>query len=161
MRHANSIFSQLLSYIPRHMFQKIVERHKGDKRADSFTCWSQFNIMLYAAQLCGRKSLRGMVLSWQNHRHLHYHLGTMPVTRSTLSDVNRSRPSGIYLELFFGLLGKLRDKVIASADVVRLIDSTTIDLCKQQFSWATFRSGKAGVKVHTVYDPNVMVPNIR
>ena len=113
--------------------------------------------MLYA-QLCGRKSLRGMVLSWQNHRHLHYHLGTMPVTRSTLSDVNRSRPSGIYLELFFGLLGKLRDKVIASADVVRLIDSTTIDLCKQQFGWATFRSGKAGVKVHTVYDPNAMVP---
>ncbi len=128
MRHANSIFSQLLSYIPRHTFQKIVERHKGDKRAGSFTCWSQFNIMLYA-QLCGRKSLRGMVLSWQNHRHLHYHLGTMPVTRSTLSDVNRNLPSGIYLELFFGLLGKLRDKVIASADEVVPIGWTVYWLC--------------------------------
>jgi len=157
MRHTNSIFSQLLSHIPRHTFQKIVERHKGDKRAGSFTCWSQLSIMLYG-QLCGRKSLRSMVLSWQNHRHLHYHLGVMPVTRSTLSDVNRNRPSGIYLELFFGLLDKLRGKMVACADVIRLIDSTTIDLCKQQFGWATFRSGKAGVKVHTVYDPNAMVP---
>jgi hypothetical protein len=157
MRHSNSIFSQLLSHIPRLTFQKIVDRHKGDKRAGSFNCWSQLSIMLYA-QLCGRKSLRAMVLSWHNHRHLHYHLGVMPVTRSTLSDVNRDRPSGIYLELFFGLLDKLRGKMIASAEVVRLIDSTTIDLCKQQFGWATFRSGKAGVKVHTVYDPNAQVP---
>ena len=29
-----------------------------------------------------------MVLSWQSHKPLHYHLGTMPVTRSTLSDVS-------------------------------------------------------------------------
>ncbi|MDQ7058228.1 MAG: transposase [Ghiorsea sp.] len=39
-----------------------------------------------------------------------------------------------------------------------MIDSTTINLCKQQFNWATFRSGKAGIKIHTVYDPNNKVP---
>jgi len=43
-------------------------------------------------------------------------------------------------------------------DAVHLIDSTTIYLCKQQFNWATFRSGKAGVKVHTAYDPKANVP---
>ncbi len=48
--------------------------------------------------------------------------------------------------------------MVACVEVVRLIDSTTIDLCKQQFRWATFRSGKAGVKVHTVCDPKAKVP---
>jgi len=74
--------------------------------------------------------------------------------------------------LFYWLLGQSRDKRIHHKDAVRLIDSTTIDLCKQQFesprgaslaqaqftSWAEFRSGKAGVKIHTVYDPDAKVP---
>ena len=42
--------------------------------------------------------------------------------------------------------------------MVRLIDSTTIDLNLNQFEWAKFRSTKAGVKLHTVYDPNAEVP---
>ena len=42
--------------------------------------------------------------------------------------------------------------------MVRLIDSTTIDLNRNQFEWAKFRSTKAGVKLHTVYDPNAEVP---
>jgi len=49
-------------------------------------------------------------------------------------------------------------KCIGHKDAVRLIDSTTIDLCKQQFEWAEFRSGKSGVKIHTVYDPDAKVP---
>ena len=42
--------------------------------------------------------------------------------------------------------------------MVRLIDSTTIDLNLNQFEWAKFRSTKAGIKLHTVYDPNAQVP---
>ena len=41
---------------------------------------------------------------------------------------------------------------------IRLIDSTTIDLNKKQFSWAHFRTGKAGIKLHVVYDPS---PSVR
>lgn len=42
--------------------------------------------------------------------------------------------------------------------MVRLIDSTTIDLNLNQFEWAKFRSTKAGIKLHTVYDPKAEVP---
>ena len=42
--------------------------------------------------------------------------------------------------------------------MVRLIDSTTIDLNLNQFQWASFRSTKAGIKLHTVYDPDAEVP---
>ncbi|EPJ45238.1 MAG: ISGsu1, transposase [Osedax symbiont Rs1] len=42
--------------------------------------------------------------------------------------------------------------------MVRLIDSTTIDLNLNQFKWAEFRSKKAGIKLYTVHDPNAAVP---
>jgi len=79
------------------------------------------------------------------------------VKRSTLADANASRPYQIYLELFHWLLGQTR-KGAAGKEMVRLIDSTTVDLCKQPFEWAHFRSGKAGVKIHTVYNPDAETP---
>ncbi len=33
---------------------------------------------------------------------------------------------------------------------IKIIDSTTIDLCASVFPWATFRARKAGIKLHTV-----------
>jgi len=113
--------------------------------------------MLYA-QLCSRQSLRDVESAWDSHTSTHYHLGARQVKRSTLGDANAKRPFGMYMELFYWLLGQSRGNSIQHKDAVRLIDSTTIDLCKQQFGWATFRTGKSGVKVHTVYDPEAMVP---
>jgi len=157
MQHINTVFSQLLTEIPRYEFNKVVNRYNGDKREGGMSCWTQFCAMLYG-QLSGRKSLREISLTWESHRHKHYHTGASEAKRSTLSDANRERPSGIYLEVFYWLLNQLRKPDMKHEDAVRLIDSTTIDLCKQQFSWATFRSGKAGIKVHTVYDPKANVP---
>jgi len=113
--------------------------------------------MLYA-QLCSRQSLRDVVAAWESHSNAHYHLGAGQIKRSTLADANAKRPAGMYMELFYGLLGKARGHHIKHNDAVRLIDSTTIDLCKQQFEWAQFRTGKSGVKIHTVYDPDAKVP---
>ena len=42
--------------------------------------------------------------------------------------------------------------------MVRLIDSTTIDLNLNQYEWAKFRSAKGGIKLHAVYDPNAEIP---
>ena len=42
--------------------------------------------------------------------------------------------------------------------MIRLIDSTTIGLNINQFTWAHFRSSKAGIKLHTVYDPVADTP---
>jgi len=157
MKHTNTIFSQLLVAIPKHRFNAVVNRYQGDKRVRSLSCWTQFCVMLYG-QLCSRQSLRDVAAAWDSHSVSHYHLGAKGVKRSTLAEANAKRPSGMYLELFYWLLGQSRNQTIKHKDAVRLIDSTTIDLCKQQFEWATFRSGKAGVKMHTVYDPNAEVP---
>lgn len=38
------------------------------------------------------------------------------------------------------------------------IDSTTIDLCLSTFYWATFRSTKSGIKLHTQLDLKTSIP---
>lgn len=157
MKHINTVFHQLLKEVPRHHFERVVHRHEGNRRVRSLPCWTQFCAMLFA-QLCSRQSLRDVVSAWDSHASAHYHIGARQVKRSTLADANANRPAGMYLELFYWLLGQSRDKRIQHKDAVRLIDSTTIDLCKTQFEWAEFRSGKSGVKVHTVYDPDARVP---
>jgi putative transposase len=157
MKHANTVFHQLLRVVPRHRFEEVVSRYDGDRRIRNLPCWTQFCVMLYA-QLCSRQALRDVVSAWGSHASTHYHLGASQVKRSTLADANAKRPAGMYLEVFYWLLGQERSKGIRHKDAVRLIDSTTIDLCKQQFDWATFRAGKSGVKVHTVYDPDAQVP---
>jgi len=157
MKHTNSIFSQLLAYIPKHQFNRVVERYCGDKKVRSLPCWTQFCIMLYG-QFSSQRSLRSMISTWESHNNLHYHLGAHSVKRSTLAVANSKRPVGMYLEIFYLLLEQVRGSKVKARDAVRLIDSTTIDLCKTNFKWATFRRGKSGVKMHTVYDPRAKVP---
>ena len=38
------------------------------------------------------------------------------------------------------------------------IDATTIDLCLSTFYWATFRSTKGGIKLHTQLDLKTSIP---
>jgi IS4 transposase len=159
VKHSNSIFHQLLKFIPRHTFQKVVDRYQGDYRTRSLSCWDQLVALLFA-QLNNQTSLRGIETTFNSQRSKLYHLGANRISRSSLADANGNRPAAIYSETFYYLLGKVRSKLPKkdASQMVRLIDSTTIDLNFNQFKWAKFRSKKAGIKLHTVYDPNAAVP---
>ena len=159
MKHRNTAFHQLLKFLPRQRFQAMVDRHKGDHRTRTLSCWDQLVALLFG-QLSGRQSLRDLEDSFNSKAAHHYHLGTRAIRRSSLSDANHKRPVAIFQETFFYLLEKVRSRLPnkATADMVRLMDSTTIDLNLNQFEWAKFRSTKAGIKLHTVYDPNAEVP---
>ena len=159
MRHHNTVFNQILKFIPRHTFQTTVDRHNGDHRTRSLTCWDQMLALIFS-QLTQRQSLRDLCECFNSKSAHHYHLGTQAIKRSSLSDANRDRPVEIYQETFYYLLEKVRDKLPKkdAKEMVRLIDSTTIDLNLNQFQWAEFRSTKAGIKLHTVYDPHAEVP---
>lgn len=159
MKHSNNIFHQLLKHLPRHQFQKTVDRHGGDHRVRTLPCWVQL-VSLIFAQMTGRTSLRDLEENFNAKHNHHYHLGVKGIKRSSLSDANNSRPSAIFMETFYYLLGKVREALPRKdiAEMVRLIDSTTIDLNLNQFEWASFRSTKAGIKLHTIYDPEAEVP---
>ena len=158
MKHINTVMHDFLQQVSRPLFDKAVKRHQGDYRVRTLNCWTQFVALLYA-QLSHRQSLRDLEIAFNSQSNHHYHLGVQTLSRSTLADANRTRPVALYQELFYHLLGKVRRSVAREAEqAVRLIDSTTIDLNKQQFSWAHFRTAKAGIKLHVVYDPNAEAP---
>jgi IS4 transposase len=159
MKHRNTVFHQLLSFLPRHRFQNSVDRHKGDHRTRALSCWDQLIALLFC-QLADRQSLRDLEDSFNSIQAHHYHLGARTIRRSSLSDANKNRPVAIFQETFFFLLEKVRASLPCkdTGEMVRLIDSTTIDLNLNQFKWAKFRSTKAGIKLHTVYDPKAEVP---
>lgn len=131
MKHINTVFYQLLRFIPKHRFNDAVTRHRGVYRVRELNCWSQFVAMLYA-QLPGCQSLRYLESTFDSHGNHHYHLGVKGISRSTLADANKKRPLDIYKEMFFLYLGQVQAQVAKEAQqVIRLIDSTTIDLNKQ------------------------------
>ena len=103
MKHANTIFHQLLKYLPRHRFQEAVDRHQGDKGIRSMSCWDQLTALLFG-QLTGSRSLRDLVTGFNSKSAHHYHLGTRTIRRSSLSDANSHRPTAVFQETFFYLL---------------------------------------------------------
>ena len=50
------------------------------------------------------------------------------------------------------------DLEVALKENVFAIDATTIDLCLSTFYWATFRSTKGGIKLHTQIDLKTSIP---
>src|SRR5436189_1949166 len=94
-----------------------------------------------------------------SHETRLYHVGTTPVKRSTMSDANSTRPWQVFSELFAQMLPQAhRGLRRATADAVRLIDSTSIRLSSLSEGWATFSADVFGAKAHIVYDPNADRP---
>ena len=86
-------------------------------------------------------------------------MGATLIRRSTLADANAQRAPGLFREIMFWLIHKLQGNLPSANEIVRLIDSTTLDLnLHHHYAWAKFRSTKAGIKPHTVYDPHACIP---
>ncbi len=47
MVRSASLFSQLLKQIPRNEFAGLVKKHRGERHAKGFTCWTQLTAMLF------------------------------------------------------------------------------------------------------------------
>lgn len=164
MNQGKMIFSQLMSFLPWYQFKTIVQRYRGNYRVRTFTCRDQLLCMLFG-QLTFRESLRDIVICLRAQQRKLYHLGLHgPVSRSTLADANEHRDWRMYAELAFVLIAEARplyhdDTAPLDLDqIVYALDSTTIDLALSLFPWATFRSTKAAVKVHTLLDLRGALP---
>jgi len=90
MNSGSTVFAQLLSHLPRHMFRKFVERYQGHYRVRTFSCWDQFIAMAFA-QLTGRDSLRNIESCLSSHREKLYHVGMRGMNRSGFTGDSMSR----------------------------------------------------------------------
>jgi hypothetical protein len=158
MRHQNSVFHGLLKYVPWDRLERSVEKHDADGLSRKLNTKRHFIALLYG-QLSGATSLREIVTGMESHETRLYHVGAAPVRRSTLSDANAQRPWQVFGELFTAILAQAhRGLRRASADAVRLIDSTSVPLSRLSADWATFSANVFGAKAHIVYDPQADRP---
>lgn len=74
MNQGKYIFTQLSDFLPRRVFDRIVNNHNGNKYVRSFTCWNQMLCMV-PGQLTSRDSMRDLMLSLEAHKPKYYHLG--------------------------------------------------------------------------------------
>lgn len=69
-----TIFAQLMEFVPRYEFRLCVERYNGDYKIQSFSCWEHFLTMAFA-QLTYRESLRDIEACLRARSTKLYHMG--------------------------------------------------------------------------------------
>ena len=163
MGHFNTIMSQLLVHVPRHDFQNLVSRWKGDRYVKRFTTWNQL-VSLFYAQAGDKHSLRDIQSGLIAQSPKLYHLGLAgAVAKSTLSDANATRDWRIYQGLFNLLLQRCRSlsprHKFKFKNPLKTMDSTVIDLCLSMFPWAKFRTTKGALKLHCLLDHAGNIPS--
>jgi hypothetical protein len=117
-------------------------------------------------QLTHRESISDTMLCLKANADKMYHLGIGEVVAvSTITRANESRSFQIYEDLAMLLIKEAKQLYSIDDDLevslkgnVFAIDSTTIDLCLSAFYWATFRSTKGGIKLHTQIDLKTSIP---
>lgn len=146
-------------------FQTIVDRYSGDYKVREFSCWKQFLCMAFG-QLTHRESMSDTILCLKANASKLYHLGIGEVvTVSTITRANEKRSFQIYEDLAMVLIKEAKQMYLLDDTLevsltgnVFAIDATTIDLCLSAFYWATFRSTKSGIKLHTQLDLKTSIP---
>ena len=164
MHSGRFVFSQLMEHLPAKVFRRCVQRYRGDRRIQSFTCLDQF-LCLTFAQLTHRESLRDIEVCLRAHREKLYHMGIRGgMARNTLANANRKRDWRIHADFAQALIRIARplyaeeDLGLELDNTVYAFDSSTVDLCLSVFPWALFRSTKSGVKLHTLLDLRGNIP---
>ncbi len=74
MYKGQTVFSQIMDFLPIKKFRQCVDRYDGNYRVRSFTCYDQFLCMAFA-QLTYRESLRDIECCLRAMRGKLYHMG--------------------------------------------------------------------------------------
>jgi hypothetical protein len=159
------VFTQILGMVNRYEFDKCVKRYFGDYHTRDLSCWNQF-IQLFFGQLTSLNSLRDIDLCLNAHKGKLYHLGIKQhVHFSSLSRANEKRDWRIFADFGDYLIKLVRplyaESPIPNIDVeneVFALDSTTISLSINLFTWAKGKYSRGAVKIHSLLDLRGNIP---
>ena len=165
MNVGSYIFSQVVDYIPRYQFDKLVTKYRGNWHTKELTCYNQLLHLLFG-QITGCTSLRDICLCLEAHKSILYHLGFRnTVNQSSLSRANENRDYRIYEELGIYLISIVRPLFsktvipeITVDNVLYALDSTTISTSIKLASWAWGKYSRGAVKMHTLLDLRGNIP---
>lgn len=164
MTNGRFILSQILDLVHRETLSRLSLRFRAESRVRHFGVRQQLICMVFA-QLTWREGLRDIEACLNANPDALYHLGFRePVAKSTLADANERRDWRLWQALAMGLVRKARSLYVGEdlgldlENTVYALDSSTIDLSMTLFPWATFRSTKSAIKIHTQLDLRGPIP---
>ena len=165
MNVGSYIFSQVVDFIPRYQFDKLVAKYHGNRHAKDLTCYNQLLHLLFG-QITGCSSLRDICLCLEAHKSVLYHLGIRnTVNQSSLSRANENRDYRIYEELGIYLISVVRplysETIVPEVtvdNVLYALDSTTISTSIKLATWAMGKYSKGAVKMHMLLDLRGSIP---
>ena len=159
-----TLFSQIIKKIDRPIFNNLVAKHQSDKACKGFDSWTHLVSMLFchfAKSTSVRDISNGLRSATGNLNHMG--VSSAP-SKSSISYQNKRRDADLFKDLYYGLLqrlgqqlGKKRTKLRIKVPV-HLLDATVVSLCLSVFDWASFRSKKGAVKLHTLLDYDGKMP---
>ncbi len=103
------ILGQLLSFIPKEIFNDAVKESQSDKWYKKIRTWDQFVFTFYAI-LTGSSSLRDVIANYALMGNKLAHCGIYNVPkRSSISDANSRLNSSVYGQLYQELYNSLNN----------------------------------------------------
>jgi len=164
------VIRQILDLVPHWLFRSCTNTYKTDKGVHKYRTYDQF-VALTFGQLDKYHILNDISARIGVSEIFISDLGlSQSPARSTMSDGNKQRDWQVFESLYYRLLTHYKSvlkqhhntRIIEEikGKVVKLIDSSTISLCLAMFDWAEFRTAKGGIKLHTSWDYNLMIPDV-
>lgn len=165
------IFNQLVSFLPKDYFDRLVKKYNGNAYVKNYSCWNYLLVMVWA-QLTGRRSLRDIETSLRAHSDKTYRMGIgSTVCRSNIAKANAIRNVTIFREFSQEMMRRASGISVKDDTLERIarafhlagffaIDSSSVSLKLSRFPWSEPQEGSGGVKLHTMYGLMRKVPRL-
>jgi hypothetical protein len=168
--NSKPVIRQILDLIPTHLLARQVRHHQTDKGCHKYKTYDQLVALMFG-QLGKCYTLSDISCGLSISTTFLSDLGlSQSPSKSTMSDGNKNRTYNIFESLYYSLLSyhkyalksNYQSHIIEEIknETIKLIDSTTISLCLAMFDWAKYRTAKGGLKIHTVWDDTLGLPDI-
>lgn len=163
------IHRQILDLVPAFILRRSINKFQTDKGCHKYKTYDQLVALSFGhLGKCYTLSDISCGLSISSTYMIDLGLKQNPV-KSTMSDGNKNRDYRVFEDLYYQLikhygntLTDKRDRVVIKEvkdETIKLIDSSTVSLCLNLFDWAKFRTAKGGLKIHTVWDDTLGLPD--
>jgi hypothetical protein len=139
--YQQTIFNELLQFLPFKTFESLVGQHKVDRYKKHFSAKNLLIILLYA-QITGKESLRDIETSLSVHKQHYYHLGIQSIKRSTIAYNNGLCNYEIFEKTFYTLLQTIQSRFVNRDFNIYSLDSTTITVSLNLIPWAKYGKTK-------------------
>jgi hypothetical protein len=165
MNRGKYVFSQIIEFVDFKAFDKCVNRYYGNHRVHNLNCWNQFLQLLFG-QITSQNSIRMICVCLKAHKQKCYHLGIKQIVSQTaLTRANENRDWRIFADFGNYLISKVQPLYTAYSvpnldieNAIYALDSTSISVSINLFTWAEGKYSRGAVKMHTLLNLRGGIP---